>query len=460
MSSLPSIVLIDDNKSDLDTLQNSFARIGYPCLSVLYEGNEPDNMSGIDHVNLDMIKPRIVISDLNLQELHKLNATQLAGPIVQILQKLPLNGPFMLYFWSRNATTVEPVLKVIYERYPDIPHPIHWGVLDKAQFKSDQQNLAERLASNMKGSRVFDALCSWEGRVSTAAQKTTNSLYNLARALEPTDLTDFETRTTEKLQSMLAVIGNETIGIRNAAAEPESAIELGLTPVLHDHISSVKNEADSVDWENAVPSIGRNIQLDKEVATKLNSFCHIEEVGIDYSKGSRGIFLELSSDVLNDPEKRMKLESRFGSSLNTIIDEEFLINIVKETNRAVVREATKIGFIEISAECDQAQKKIKLHRYVIAALTPLKHTPEGEAEFELYGKQNKKSHNGIYRVPDINLHGIDYMLQLSFKYQIGSLPNESSWLGNPLLRLRDQIMVDISFNCAQYISRPGIIAFK
>jgi hypothetical protein len=277
---------------------------------------------------------------------------------------------------------------------------------------------------------------------------------------EPSSLIDFKNKTTEKLQAMLAVIGNEAIGVKNAEAEPETAIEIGLAPVLYDHISAIRDKESTVAWVDAVPSIGTETPLDKEVATKLNSFCHVEEVASNYSKGCRGVFLELAADVLSDPEKQRKLESRFGTDLYNIIDEEFLVQIAKEAKRPLVRNATKIGFVEISAECDQAQKKTKLHRYVLAALTPLKYTPEGEEVFELYGKHNKKSHNGIYRVPDISLGGVDYMLQLSFKYQIGSLPHENLWLGNSLLRLRDQIMVDISFNCAQYISRPGIIAFK
>lgn len=459
MISLPSIVLIDDIKDDLDMLQDSFTRMGYPCLAINYDSNDPNNLSGIDHVNLDFFRPRIVISDLNLQELSHLNAKQLAGPIENILRKLPLEGPFILYFWSRNASIVEPVLNIIYDRNDDIPYPIYWGVLDKTLFKSGQEDLTERVSTLNKESKVFAALCGWESRVSSAAQTTTDSLFSLARATKPESIIDFQTRTTEKLQSMIAVIGNEAIGEENAAEEPETAVELGLAPVLHDHISSIGN-INASEWKDAAPSLGSKARLDEEIATKLNSFCHIEYVNHDYLKGCRGVFLEIATEIKNDPKKRVKLESRLGADLKTIIEDEFLEKIVKADKRPLVIDATRLGFLEISAACDQAQKKTKLHRYVIAALTPLKYTLKDKEPFNLYGKQNKKSHNGIYRVPDISIDGIDYMLQLSFKYQIGTLPHDNSWLGIPLLRLRDQIMVDISFNCAQYISRPGIIAFK
>lgn len=456
MISLPSIILIDDTKEDLDTLQDSLAKIGYPCLPVHYKNDDPDNQSGIDHVNFDRVKPRVIISDLNLQE-APVDRKQLVGPIAEVLKLLPLDGPFILFFWSQNKDYVEPVLNDIYDRHPDIPYPLHWGVLDKTKFKSSSEGLTEEVENLISYCSVFDAMSSWESRISMAAQKTTDTLFNLASKNKPENLDNFREETTEKLQSMLAVIGNETLGVQNAQEEPDIAVELGLAPVLHDHISMIKR---SNFWKDAAPDIGSNVNLDKEVATKLNSFCHIEEVENYYSKGCRGVFLGLSKDILSDQQKRAKLECRFGNKLENIIEEEFLVQIANKKQIKIAGEKTKIGFVEISAECDQAQKKTKLHRYVIAALTPLKYQLENGDEFDLYGKQNKKSHQGIYRVPDINLGGIDYILQLSFKYQIGALPDENSWLGNSIFRLRDQIMVDISFNCAQYISRPGIIAFK
>lgn len=461
MSNLPGIILIDDTKEDLDSIQNSLVSAGYPCFPIHYDNNDPNNVSGIDHINLERIHPRVIITDLNLQELQ-VDAKKLVAPIANVLEKIAIEGPYLLYFWSKNASTVKDVMNLIEERYSNIPYPIHWGILDKTKFMSRPSDLKDKVIKLFSDNPIFSALFGWENRVSSAAQETTDSLFKLASPQRTATLDEFQNETTSNLETMLALIGNETIGTKNAKEEPEGAIELGLSPILQDHINSIWNKDDSVVWHKAVPSIGTEVSLGREILTRLNSFCHVEEVDSHYSKGCRGVFLELAADIQSDPKKREKIESRLGTTLDNLIDEEFLVQIVKEEKRPLVRNETKIGFVEISAECDQAQKKTKLHRYVIAALTPLKYTLEDEKQtpFDLFGKHNKKSHNGIYRVPDINLGGVDYMLQLSFKYQIGSLPLENSWLGDSLLRLRDQIMVDISFNCAQYISRPGIIAFK
>ncbi|GGB22221.1 hypothetical protein [Agarivorans gilvus] len=457
MISLPSIVLIDDNKEDLDELQESFTRIGYPCFPIRYQGGEPGNVSGIDHVRLDMIKPRIVISDLNLQELQKLDEKQLAGPIAEVLRKLSLSGPFILYFWSRNAGTVEPVMQVIYERYTDIPHPIHWGVLDKTQFKSGQKNLEERIATITKDNQVFDALSSWEGRVSTAAQKTTDSLFNLARATEHESLSDFQGKTTDKIQAMLSVIGNETLGVKNAAEEPDIAIELGLEPVLHDHIQAMYEHIEPSVWTDAANQIGKRISADSDVKAHLNSFYHIEKLEDNAPKNKRGSWVEFEPSYLADSNKEPKIKQNLGRNIKTLLNEEFLDSSQgSKATRKTVHEATKIGFLELSAECDQAQRKTKLNRYFLSAMIPKEH----ESYTFFREQKDNTAHAGIYRLPNVIVDGQEYIVKISFMYQVGAIPNfNNKWLGKPIFRLKDQILSDISFKASQHSARPGIIRF-
>ncbi|MFM2662151.1 hypothetical protein AAFX15_18670 [Vibrio chagasii] len=455
MSSLPGIVLIDDNKADLDTLQDSFTRMGYPCFPIHYQGDDPDNESGIDHVKLDMIKPRIVISDLNLQELQKLDEKQLAGPIAEVLQKLQLNGPFILYFWSRNAGTVKPVLEVIYERYDDIPFPIHWGVLDKTQFRSGHQDLTERITAITKESPIFNALCSWEGRVSTAAQQTTDSLFNLARTTEPGNLDNFRDKTTEKLQSMLAVIGNETLGMKNAKEEPEIAIELGLEPVLHDHIQSMYDHIDRSVWLDVAAGIGTRISADSDVKAHLNSFYHVEELDEDAVNTKRGSWVEFDASYLEESSNAPKIKNHFGRNIKTLLNEEFLNSDTgTKPERAAAHKATKLGFLELSAECDQAQRKTKLHRYFLSAMIPIEHESH-----TIFRQGDTTKHSGVYRLPNIRVSGQEYIVKVTFMYQVGAIPDFNKWLGKPIFRLKDQILSDISFKAFQHAARPGIIRF-
>ena len=452
MVSLPSIVLIDDKKNELDALQDSFTLSGYPCFPIQYINDNPDNHTGIDHVNLEMIKPRVIITDLNLQEQQISNSTQLVAPIAEILKKLSLQGPYLLYFWSKNEGHVENVLKILFERHSDIPYPIHFGIISKSEFLDNSETLKTKVEGLLTENPIFNALFSWENRISSAAQATTNSLFNLAKSSNPEDISDFQEKTTNKLQKMIAVIGNETLGTQNAKDEPEVAIEQGLAPVLHDRIQSNYEHIDRTVWLKAAHGIGTRLEADREIKAHLNSFYHVEGIEAGAPKNKRGTWIEFEEIYLNNPAKVLQ---NLGRNIKTLKNEEFLNSDVgTKTTRKEAHNATKLGFIELSAECDQAQRKTKLHKYFLSAMIPI----EYEANTLFSGSRNT-NHNGIYRLPNIIVNGHEYIVKISFRYQVGAMPEANKWLGNPIFKLKDQILADISYQASQHSARPGIIRF-
>lgn len=462
MISLPGIVLVDDTKEDLDAIQNSITCSGYPCFPIHYQNDEPSNITGIDHVNLELLNFRVIITDLNLQELQ-VDATKLVGPIAEVLQKLTTEGPYVLYFWSKNANTVSEVMDLIEKRYRDTVHfPLHWGILDKAHYKNHPNELVDKVKGLFSENPVFNALFEWENRVSTSAQRTTDSLFKLAVPAETTGIVDFQSQVTTKLQTMLAVIGNETIGYKNAKEEPELAIELGLEPVLHDHIQSTYEHIEDSVWVDAAKGIGTHLDADNDVKAHLNSFYHLVEVTEGAQKNKRGTWVELESSYFDVASNSSKIERNLGKELKVILHDEFLNPSAGEGSkseqksaRKKAREATKLGFIEVSAECDQAQRKTKFHRYFLSALIPVEY-----ADFTIFrGGENDTAHAGIYRLPNLTIGGEEYIVKISFMYPIGTIPTCNKWLGKPLFRLKDQILADISFKASQHTSRPGIIRF-
>lgn len=131
MISLPGIILIDDNQEQLDNINRAFIKIGLPCLPILYENN-PENESGISHVELNNITPRIVITDLNLTETTAVEVTNLVGPILLLIEKINITGPYILIFWSKNKSLVDEVIKKVIERTSNKKAlPLCWGLLDK-----------------------------------------------------------------------------------------------------------------------------------------------------------------------------------------------------------------------------------------------------------------------------------------------------------------------------------------
>lgn len=458
MIRLPSIVLIDDNKEDLESLQNSFNQAGYPCFPIHFASNDPKNTSGVDHVNLSMINPRVIITDLNLQELSIDNKV-LVGPIVEVIKKLAINGPYLLYFWSKNASHVNGVMDLIFERYRNtIPLPLYCGVLDKAVFKGNPAALKDKVELLFSDNPVFNALFSWENRVSSAAQATTDSLFKLARSSDSANISDFQSKTTNSLGTLLAAIGNETIGVENAKEEPSLAIELGLEPVLHDHIQSSYERADNNSvWRHAASGIGTKLDRESYSSVKayLNSFYHVEELNEDAPKNKRGSWVEFNPNYLGNRQNDSKIKKNLGKDIQTIINEEFINNTVKgfDENETFYSDI-KLGFIELSAECDQAQRKTKLNRYLLSAMIPVKYK-----NYATYGKGRNTAHDGIYCLPNIIVGKQEYIIKISFMYQVGAIPDFNKWLGKPMFRLKDQILSDITFRASQHITRPGIIRF-
>lgn len=471
MLNLLGTVLIDDKEDELNEILNSIAAAGIPCIPIHYQ-NEPGNQSGIDHIDLENVKPRIIITDLNLTETGSLNAKSLVGPIAKVLKPITNFGPYILIFWSKNETLVEEVVGQLTLRFHDsINLPINWSVISKSEFKDRPVELKNKIESLIKENALFNALSDWESRITFAAQKTSNSLYELTMPsdYEPSKKVELH---QEQFIKALALIGNETVGLKNAPDHPSLAIDLGLSPLLQDQLQILNPNEDL--WEPAVPSIGKRQALDNKIKSTLNTFYHLEKVGPDFRKDCRGVFVELRPDILRTSESLNKFEDKLGSSLKSIIHDEFLSSrdvdgldaITPKKFREKARKSIRLGFIELSAVCDQAQKKTKLHQYLLAALIP--------EEFEALtiftnndGVERKTSHVGIYRLPKIQIDNGIYILKLSFKYQIGTKAyskvnnrnHENSWFGEPIFRLKDQMLSDISFKCAQYSSRPGITRF-
>ena len=458
MINLPTIVLVDDKREELDVIHQSFVAEGFPCLPIQYV-NEPGNVTGLDHVNLSHVTPRIIITDLNLQEQPKVEAQTLVGPIHEVLQKLTTNEPYLLYFWSKNEAVVNDVVALLESRFKgELQPPLLVGTLSKSEFMSPQGQvqLKERVKSLLTDAPLMRAFLEWEGRIDKAARMTTSSLFELASPGDYLNFEQYKDSVNEELGDLLAVIGNETIGVKNAKSEPEVAIEQGLAPVLHDHLNLILQDVERDVWLTAVPKIGERLDINAQSKAKLNSFYHVDNVSENNPEEKRGTWVELNADYFGNQASLTSIKLKLGEPIKNILHQEFLdSNQGSKAQRSKARDATKLGFLELSAECDQAQRKTKLHRFCLTALIPV--------EFEQFttfrdGSSNT-AHSGIYRLPNLFINGAEYIVKVSFMYQIGTKPENNKWFGEPKFRLKDQILADISFKASQHASRPGIIRF-
>lgn len=460
MFPLPGVVLVDNEKRELNQLRDAFYLAGLPCLPLLYS-NEPEDETGLDHFTKpENLKVRILFTDLNLKELGRLDAVDLVAPIAAVIRTLVTAGPFILVFWSQHEHEAREVVELLQKRFSNTtPIPFAFETIDKSDFqltgdpvkdKDMGGRLRAKITEVIKQDSLFQALVDWEYRVAEAARNTVYSLHELAKP-EGAEA-DYTLENHKKsLTQILTVMATESIGKENVKGNPAVAIDQVLLPVLEDQLSQVKERAElDALWTASLPNLGQKVTLEssKQVAL-LNSFMHIDTTIDGLTSCSRGAFVQIRDVFWADD----KLRKHFNKSKSQILN-EFLNSAKKVTGKTLeaAHAATIIGFLEISAACDYAQQNVEIPRYVIGALIPFEFE-----KFTSFGNGDPK-HAAIYPFPDIILNNILYKLRLNFRFQVGVSRN-SILLGNPLFRVRDQILSDISYKNAQHAARPGIISF-
>ncbi len=458
----PNIVVVDNEKEELERIRDAFFGAGIPCLPIKYESDDPDNESGIDHVDLsENLAPRVIVSDLNLAAMQNAKPINLVAPLANVVKKLSVAGPYLLCIWSKHESDAEEVIRLLEERYgEDVALPIQWTVISKTEFLHGGEELQGKVKKLISESSLFEAALRWESRVSEAARNTTNALFELAKEVDDTGSIN---GSSEQMRKILAEVGNESLGHLNARETPAMAIEYGLAPILEDQLYILPSQDLDLVWKTALPDIGKKGSIDSSVKSQLNAFYHVATVPESFEKDGRGVFVALDMEFVGKAPNKFK--RKLGRKPSSIINEEFIYSDGSQEGKEVrdqARQEIVLGFMEISPACDHAQKKIKLPKFVIGALIPEKFEDltyfKSKTEDGL-DISRPSSHEGIYRFPKIKIGGEAYILKLSFKYQIGSQPSDNKWFGNPMFRIREQILSAVTQSCSQYASRSGIVSF-
>jgi hypothetical protein len=471
------VVLIDNLQEELDKLTQGFALAGIPCVPIKYENSH--DRTGINYINIDATNVRIIATDINLTDLTtSLNATSVYENIGNVIKKINPKGPYCLIFWSQHNDLPDEIIRLLKERMSDdINPPIAWGILDKKDFRAGDGALIapnpESIFKIIRKSPVMEPLMMWESRINMASS---NTLYNLYELALDAKTKGWDAVTTHgNLCTLLTHIAHQAVGNENVFDEPNQAIEIGLLPVLEDRLSFVSkgppNEIDDK-WRASLLNLGKNEKtglptLSSIECSKLNTFYNIDSQIKGASKTGRGIFLSVSDNLFGAKRKlslkkgSMKI-SRFSNwrvndkkneifgnyDYPKIIQEEFAF-FGNELEKKQTVSDTVLGWLEIGAICDHAQRKNRMHRYLLGALTSVDDVKKIS--------ENLK-HEGIYRFPDIQLSGKRYIFQISFRFHM-SAHADSKQLGNPIFRVKDQILNEVMFKWSNYSVRPGITGF-
>ncbi|NIF81029.1 hypothetical protein F3J20_27230 [Paraburkholderia sp. Cy-641] len=456
-------VIVDNDETELQELVTGMHEAHIPVVPLRYSVDA--GVIGVpDHKSLCI---RLLFVDMNLADSSAPSPKDIAPTIAEVISAVvPLdNGPYALIFWSKHRHLVDEVLQILGERHAEIPMPIVVSALDKNDFKMPEsadarkawlEGLRKGIDSVVQTSPQLTALMAWEREIGRAASAT---LHALTKVLSPSIPWDIA-KHADNLSAVLGRIAQEATGRKNAADRPDEAIHLGLQPMLVDNLERSSATADGIRemWTAAMPQVKSNSPIafgENGADRRLNAFYCVSEITTQIEKTDRGAFVAISDDHLNDD----CFKSHFGKTVAELSEEFVDVSGLTRTQKSEIRKSVKWGFIEISADCDHAQRKSRLYRYVLAALVPSDR--EDNTKFKgMDGSITDRRHNAIYRMPEIELaDGKPLVLFANFRYLLG-LPAKASILGDVVLRIRSGILAELIHNYSRYVARPGVVSFS
>lgn len=444
------VLAIDDIQDDLDRIRTGLHEAGIACMPILYSpGTAPaEPYQGV----------RIVFMDLNLIGGHRDDA-ELADVAAQTLKSFIAKGPYLLVFWSGLAGNVDEVVKHLRERHADTPAPLAIGVMNKsdlvlpektaANYGAQLDALKQSILREVAKSPQLLALLHWEAKLAQAAAGAFGELHSLAAGDACWDFP----AVGEHFGKILGKVAVEAAGI-HAETDKAAAIEQGLAPLLNDFMEQAPMEETAKQaWEAALPSRRlRTVALPAHVpASKLNAR-YLFDLRVP-QKTYRGAVVAISGETA--------WEAVFGGMQGTLANE--FLNLAGVGDQGQVQSilsSCHYCLLEFSADCDQAQGKVKLFRYALCMMIPgvhsertffVRRTDSGE-------RRDPTCHAAIYRFPDVNWQGGDWILKANLRYVV-SLPASSPVLGSPMFRVRAQALACLAHHFGQHSTRPGMLAF-
>ncbi|XOY30177.1 hypothetical protein ACLIX2_17415 [Proteus cibi] len=444
-----SIIIVDNEESELNQLSKAFSMSGIPCLPLLY-----DSRNGVDSYNLKpSINIRWLFMDLNLEDSTENTAAAYIGPIKHVIEKLVCGGIYTLIFWSKHSNIINDIIERI-KKDENLKREIHCPVmiysLDKTSLFLDS-DLENKIKEILKSPPLIKSIYSWERLVTDSVSRVLDNTYKLANINNSWDTLNSPDNdnnwkdeiTISNIENVVSLLAYESTGFKSAPEIKEKSFNNGL-------FSLVENEYDNISdnhiWDKSTLIGHKDISLDQQARSNLNTYLSIDEV--DYSNDIKIMFNKGVLTFINDKEKFIK--KILGN--DNCINEEF-----SAPNKQFSRdnfEKIIIGALEISPDCDHANKKIKLPRFILSVLIPDNILKDNN--------RSQKYHDGIFSdLPPIIYNNTSYKLLVSYKY-LFSIHNDTENLdilfSKKGIRIKQNILSKIRLEMSRHISRLGYIS--
>ena len=424
----PRVVVIDDNRIHLDALANGLHQHGLSCLPIHF----PDDLRHLGPCpNL-----RVLFADLHLIEGgngsgNTIHFNTLGGLIQDTIKPL---GPYLVVLWTQYPGEADDLMTHLERELEGVATPFEVAALDKSLYYSaedvlDNGQLVKDIAELSEKSPQFSALLDWEDRVLGAAGDTVVSVLDLAK---PEQVKEARKTRVSRLLYKLAVAA---VGEQHVENSRFRAVNDALMPVLADRLSFLESGPGIAVWQDAFDPQVHNQVLSPQEVSKLNRMVHIASPS-DGNKGNeRGAVVKLPKRFT---ESRFKKEFTIGET--ELAKEEFFCHSF---------QASECRWVLVQAQpaCDYALNRPSTLPFYLGLELPVQ--LEGTGRFR----------ESLWRSPRYEYEGVDRLLHVSARFPVSISRDEAIGM-NPVYRLREQLVGNLSHHLHSYGSRLGIVSLR
>lgn len=428
-------VIVDDDEGELDQLAKCLRDIGAPCLPLKY-----DEASGIDERHLRGV--RLLFLDLHLTTgAQTTDVASAAGVIAAMLEAgiSSVAGPYVIILWTKHKEQLEAFEAYIMDNLDATKRPLAVVSLNKNEYLGGGlgDKLMEDVARIIETDPRLRALLDWEREVLKAAGTT---LAEVGALVAPADRT--AGRFSDRLDEVLSLIASEAVGKENAKADPYSAVNAALMPILADRVGNQRTEPGSnAIWNAAVTKIDAVPPPNLEEASRLNSMLHLAAANTEeMTPGTWG-----AVTVLPDAElEEAVMLRRFDLPAKPMLASTFCLTESAE------RKLSKLCLLRVGASCDYAQSRKGPVPFMLGAIIPA---------------EAKRREAGIPKAeiitPPMMIEGFDGPQRIAFNAHLLITLVKADYDGwEVLCRIRETLLMQITTHGAQHATRQAIISFS